>query len=31
MAYQVDRLVDKFVMLMTNDGRIFKGLLKSFD
>ena len=31
MAQLVDRLVDKPVMLMTNDGRTFRGTLKSFD
>lgn len=31
MAQLVDRLVDKAVMLMTNDGRTFRGVLKSFD
>jgi len=31
MAQLVDRLVDKPVMLLTNDGRTFRGILKSFD
>ena len=31
MAQLVDRLVDKPVMLLTNDGRTFRGTLKSFD
>ena len=31
MASFVDKLVDKPVKLMTNDGRIFTGILKSFD
>ena len=31
MAQLADRLVDKPVMLMTNDGRTFKGTLKSLD
>eukprot|EP00354_Favella_ehrenbergii_P000351 CAMPEP_0170472676 /NCGR_PEP_ID=MMETSP0123-20130129/14683_1 /TAXON_ID=182087 /ORGANISM="Favella ehrenbergii, Strain Fehren 1" /LENGTH=58 /DNA_ID=CAMNT_0010741137 /DNA_START=24 /DNA_END=200 /DNA_ORIENTATION=+ len=31
MAQLVDRLIDRPVMLMTNDGRTFRGTLKSFD
>ena len=31
MAQLVDRLVDRPVMLLTNDGRTFRGTLKSFD
>ena len=31
MAQFLDRLVDKPVLLHTNDGRLFKGTLKSFD
>ena len=31
MASFVDRLVDKQINLLTNDGRVFSGVLKSFD
>ena len=31
MASFVDRLVDKQINLLTNDGRVFSGILKSFD
>lgn len=31
MAQLVDRLIDRPVMLLTNDGRTFRGTLKSFD
>ncbi len=31
MAQLMDRLVEKQVMLLTNDGRTFEGMLKSLD
>ena len=31
MAQLIDRLVEKQVMLLTNDGRTFEGMLKSLD